>query len=204
MHLTFLGHSGFQIKTNNKIIYIDPYSPHLKLEKADLILISHADYDHFNEQSIRKIENRNTKIFSTKEVSSKILGCKTVRAGDEESVDGIHIEFIRALNPEHQDIIGFIICTEGKRIYFTSDTKYLPELENIHADIVLISIGGSTTMNFKTAAELVNKIQPMYAVPCHFGSIEGTIDDALKFKALVESSRKTKVFVMKENETLEF
>lgn len=204
MHLTFLGNSGFQIKTNNKIVYIDPYSPHLKLDKADLILISHADYDHFNEQSIRKIENRTTKIFSTKEVSSKILGCKTVRTGDKESFDGFLIEFIKALNPEHSEIVGFIICIEGKRIYFTSDTKYLPELESIHADIILISIGGSTTMNCKTAAELVNKIQPMYAIPCHFGSIEGHLDDALKFKALVESSRKTKVFVMKENETMEF
>ena len=204
MHLTFLGNSGFQIKTNNKIIYIDPYSPHSKLEKADLILISHADYDHFNEQSIRKLENKNTKIFSTREVSSKILGCKTVKSGEKESFDAIHIEFVKALNPEHEEIIGFIICIEGKRIYFTSDTKYLLELENIHADIVLISIGGSTTMNCKTAAELVNKIQPMYSIPCHFGSIEGNLDDALRFKALVESSRKTKVFVMRENETMEF
>ncbi len=140
MHLTYLFHSGFQIKTANKIIYIDPYSPHEKLDKADLILISHADYDHFNEQSIRKIENRNTKIFSTKEVSSKILGCKTVGAGDKESFEGIRIEFVKALNPEHKEIVGFIICAEGKRIYFTSDTKPLAELENIHADIVLISI----------------------------------------------------------------
>lgn len=204
MQLTFLGHSGFQIKTNNKIIYIDPYSPHAKLEKADIILISHFDFDHFNEQSIRKIENRNTKVFSTKEVSSRIFGCKAVKAGDKESVEGVMIEFVKATNPEHKEILGFILSLEGKRIYFTSDTKYLQELEIIHADMVIISVGGHTTMNYKTAAELVNKIQPMYTIPCHFGALEGTIDDALRFKNLVESSRKTKVFVMKEMQSENF
>ena len=50
-------------------------------------------------------------------------------------------------------------------------------------------------MNYKEAADLVNSIHPQYAIPTHYGSIVGTINDAIEFENMVDSSIQTKRFI---------
>ena len=45
-------------------------------------------------------------------------------------------------------------------------------------------------MDFKEAARLINEIKPKIAVPIHYGSIVGTIQDATDFVKLLHPNIK--------------
>ena len=71
-------------------------------------------------------------------------------------------------------------------------------MKDIKADVVIIPVGGTNTMNAKEAASAVKLIKPKTAVPIHYGKTEGTMDDALYFKELVEEE-KINVMILKED-----
>ena len=55
--IKWLAHAGFQIKTDGKIIYIDPYEGEYS-EKADLILVTHSPHllDHVEPEEVYVVE----------------------------------------------------------------------------------------------------------------------------------------------------
>ena len=53
-------------------------------------------------------------------------------------------------------------------------------------DIALIPIGGHYTMDYKEAAEYVNKIAPKKVIPTHYGTLVGSKDDGEAFRKLVD------------------
>ena len=73
---------------------------------------------------------------------------------------------------------------EGKRIYHSGDTDLIPEMKKIKADIALLPVGGTYTMNPEEAAEAVRTINPEIAIPMHYGGIVGSIEDAEKFREM--------------------
>jgi len=205
MQLKWLGQSSFEIKTDGLVIYIDPAYGEYP-DKADVILISHFHYDHCSLETVRRIRKDDTTIISTKEVASQIDECRAVQAGEEGLIGNITVTIIPAYNINRkgkethskEDTIGFLINAEGKKIYYTSDTDFIPEMKDIKADIVIIPVGGTNTMNAKEAASAVKLIKPKTAVPIHYGKTEGTMDDALYFKELVEEE-KINVMILKED-----
>ncbi len=62
-------------------------------------------------------------------------------------------------------------------------------MKNIKADIVIVPVGGTYTMNAQEAAEAVNTIKPKVAIPIHFGDIVGSRADAEKFASFVKDAQ---------------
>ena len=62
----------------------------------------------------------------------------------------------------------------------------IPEMKNIQADIMLVPVGGTYTMNAEEAARAVNMIKPETAIPIHYGYIVGSGDDAERFRDLCD------------------
>ena len=56
----------------------------------------------------------------------------------------------------------------------------------MRCDIALVPVGGTYTMNAKQAAELINRIRPAVAIPTHYGSVVGSMDDAVVFAEKVD------------------
>ena len=50
-------------------------------------------------------------------------------------------------------------------------------------------------MDFKEAANLINEIKPKIAVPIHYGSIVGTMQDAINFERLLHSEIKCEILM---------
>jgi len=206
MDLKWLGQSSFEIKTDGLVIYIDPYYGEYA-DKADVILVSHFHYDHCSLETIRKIRKDDTTIIGTSEVASQLDGCREVCTGEKGIIGKMEITITPAYNTRNigkekhtrEDTIGFLINTEGKRIYYSSDTDFIPEMKDIKADIVIIPVGGTNTMDAKEAASAVKLIKPKTAIPIHYGKTAGTIDDALYFKELLENEQIT-VIILKEEE----
>ena len=75
---------------------------------------------------------------------------------------------------------------EGKKVYHAGDTDLTPEVKSVIADVVLLPVGGTYTMDAEQAALAANLIKPEVAIPMHYGSIVGSEEDAEKFKDMCD------------------
>ncbi len=203
-----LYHSSIRIEKAGIIVYCDPYEIEGNPHDADFILITHEHYDHFSIDDVKKIMNDDTIIIS---VPNVIYAVKEVQPNEEKLVavkpnesydfNNVLIETVAAYNrlkPFHQKQkgwVGYIVQIDGIRIYIAGDTDDLDELKTIKCDVAMVPVGGTYTMNYKEAADLVNLIHPQCAIPTHYGSVVGTIEDAIKFENLVDNSIETKRFI---------
>jgi L-ascorbate metabolism protein UlaG (beta-lactamase superfamily) len=61
-------------------------------------------------------------------------------------------------------------------------------MEKIGCDIALLPVGGVFTMNFEQAAQAVKLINPLYAIPMHYGrEIPGSKGFGKSFVQMVNS-----------------
>ena len=196
-NIEVLCHSSIKI-SKNKIIYIDPFKIEEDYHDADLIFITHDHFDHYSEIDIDKVRNENTVIIVPEELLVKVLkqGFRqdyiiTVDPGDIEMVSGIRFEAIASYNidkqfhPKENAWVGYIIEVGGIRYYIAGDTDVTEENRKVKCDVAFVPVGGTYTMDFKEAANLVNEIKPKIAVPTHYGSVVGTSQSASEFLKLL-------------------
>ena len=208
-NIEVLYHSSIRI-SKNKVIYIDPFKIDKNYNDADIVFITHDHFDHYSEEDIDKVINENTTIIIPEELLTKILrkginknAVITVESNKEYMVQGIKFETIPAYNtsktfhPKENDWVGYIITLDGIRYYIAGDTDITEENRKVKCDVAFVPVGGTYTMDFKEAAQLINEIQPKIAVPIHYGSVVGTKQDATDFIKLLHSSIKG-IILMKQ------
>ena len=197
--IQWLGHAGFLLEGEGKKIYIDPFriaqEPAFD-DRADILLITHEHYDHCSPDDIRKVRKSDTTTLIPENCSLEFKGdARRVAEGDILAdgleIKGTRIEVVPAYNidkPYHPRGlgVGYIVELEGLRIYHAGDSDFIPEIEAINADIALLPIGGTYTMNEEEAANAAAVISPGFTIPMHYGS-EGINGDPERFKALVHS-----------------
>ena len=204
-----LYHSSIKIK-DNKIIYIDPFKIDKDYNDADIVFITHDHFDHYSEEDIDKVINENTTIIIPEELLTKLLrkginknAIITVEPNEKYMVQGIKFETIPAYNtnktfhPKENGWVGYIITLDDIRYYIAGDTDITEENRKVKCDVAFVPVGGTYTMNYSEAAELVNIIKPKIAVPIHYGSVVGTKQDATNFIKLLHSSIKG-IILMKQ------
>lgn len=191
--------SSLRINYNNYIIYFDPYLINNEYNyDADYIFITHSHYDHFSKEDILSIKNSKTKIIIPFELENEIsnLGfikdnILLVRPNENYKVDNINFSTVPAYNinknfhKKEYNWVGYIINLD-KIIYFAGDTDNIPEIRNIKCDIACVPIGGIYTMDVVEAADLIKNIKPSITIPMHYKTIVGTVEDAYKFKNMLE------------------
>ena len=194
-NITINTQSSIRIDGSKKI-YVDPYKRKKASHDADIIFITHAHYDHFDEPSLRNAAREDSIIVCPASMladvkrmnisAGKVIG---MSAGETEEVSpAIKAEAVPAYNlnknfhPKANGWLGYIITMDGIRYYTAGDTDALPELEDVDCDIAFVPVGGTYTMTASEAAGLVNKIHPEIAVPIHYGTIVGRAADADTFK----------------------
>ena len=208
-NIEVLYHSSIRI-SKNKVIYIDPFKIDKNYNDADIVFITHDHFDHYSEEDIDKVINENTTIIIPEELLTKILrkginknAVITVESNKEYIVQEIKFETIPAYNtnktfhPKENDWVGYIITLDGIRYYIAGDTDITEENRKVKCDVAFVPVGGTYTMDFKEAAQLINEIQPKIAVPIHYGSVVGTKQDATDFIKLLHPSIKG-IILMKQ------
>ena len=208
-NIEVLYHSSIRI-SKNKVIYIDPFKIDKDYNDADIVFITHDHFDHYSEEDIDKVINENTTIIIPEELLTKILrkginknAVITVESNKEYMVQGIKFETIPAYNtnkpfhPKENNWVGYIITLDGIRYYIAGDTDITEENRKVKCDVAFVPVGGTYTMDFKEAAQLINEIQPKIAVPIHYGSVVGTKQDATDFIKLLPPSIKG-IILMKQ------
>lgn len=168
-----------------------------------LFLLTHDHYDHYSEEDIDKVINENTVIVIPEELLTKVLkkginknAIITVEPNQKYMVQGIKFETVPAYNtnktfhPKENGWVGYVIEINGIKYYIAGDTDITEENKKVKCDVAFVPVGGTYTMDFKEAAQLVNQIQPKVAVPIHYGSVVGTKQDAEEFIKLLHTNVK--------------
>lgn len=211
MQITWIGQAGLLIRTEGKVILIDPYLSdsvgrtdpakrrRVPVDEAlfavtpDVMLFTHVHLDHFDPETIEK--------FFAKEGPITVLA----PAGSWQAArayGGAHnyvlfdrgtewtegaIRFI-AVPAVHSDpaAIGVVIEAEGKRVYITGDTLYskkiLSELPEGIDLIVLPVNGAGNNMNMADAARFAQESGAKTAMPVHCGMMDGLDPAGFAFK----------------------
>ena len=204
-----LCHSSIRF-SKKKIIYFDPFKIEENYNDADVIFITHDHYDHYSEEDIDKVVKEDTIIVVPEDLKTKLLkkGWKeeniiTVRPNEIYTVKNIEFKTIPAYNvnkqfhPKENAWVGYSLEIEGVTYYIAGDTDITEENKKVKCDVAFVPVGGTYTMDYKEAAELINEIKPKIAVPTHYGSIVGSKKEGDKFSKLVNSEIKV-VILMKE------
>ena len=202
-----LCHSSIKLNTE-KIIYFDPFRINENYHDADIIFITHDHYDHYSEEDIDKVEKTGTGIVAPEDLLAKLLkkgfqkeNIITVKPNESYTVKNIKFTTIPAYNinkqfhPKENKWVGYLIEIDGSSYYIAGDTDITEENQKIKCDVAFVPVGGTYTMNYKEAAELINIIQPKVAVPIHYGSIVGTEQDAANFSKLVSPEIKVEILM---------
>lgn len=201
-NIEVLYHSSIRIN-KEKTIYIDPFKIDRNYNDADIIFITHDHYDHYSEEDIDKVINENAVIVIPEELLTKVLkkginknAIITVKPNQKYMVQGIKFETVPAYNtnktfhPKENGWVGYVIEINEIKYYIAGDTDITEENKKVKCDVAFVPVGGTYTMDFKEAAQLVNEIQPKVAVPIHYGSVVGTKQDAEEFIKLLHTNIK--------------
>lgn len=192
------------MRTENKVIYFDPaymttyfstYSDKTefskwpnpidglpnRLEKADIICISHHHKDHCKKVTINRLRKRGTKVFAPKTCMAELGGdsfqivyTNDIIQIDKETilevVDAYNTEIGSSTQKQHRKGkgCGYILTLGELKVYHLGDTDFLPEMkskENI--DIAFVPMGGKFTMDADEAIEATKAIKPTIVIPIH-------------------------------------
>ena len=190
IEITFIGHASLVIKSNDKIIHLDPFSKltdYSVLPKADLILITHHHQDHLDLNAINLLLKENTSIICTqkcKEGVDSLSNIIVMKNGDKQKLLNIVIEAVPAYNlvnkRENGEFYhptgegnGYILTIAGKRIYIAGDTENTPEMKALRKiDIAFLPMNLPYTMTPDMVADAVKSFKPEILYPYHFGETE--------------------------------
>ncbi len=204
LSVKWLGHASFQIKTDGKNIYIDPYEGRYT-EKADVILVTHSHYDHCDVHKINEARKENTVIIAPADCAQRIRGdVRTLSPGDRVTVRGVNIGAVQAYNhkrfkspgiPYHPRGlgVGYLLTIGDKTIYHAGDTDLIPEMRQLKdIYLALLPVGGTYTMDIAEAVEAAMVINPKVVIPMHILNA-----DPMEFKRSLEARSQIKVVVLK-------
>lgn len=81
---------------------------------------------------------------------------------------------------------GYVISSEGKRVYISGDTSATPEMKALqNIDVAFVTMNLPYTMDIEEAADAVLAFKPKVVHPYHYRGQNG-LSDIKKFKQVVE------------------
>ncbi len=204
MKIEVLNHASIRL-SGNKIIYFDPYEIKNDFNDATYIFITHDHYDHYDEESLKKVINKNTVLIipSCLKEKAKYLTDKVyvVEPNKNYVINDISFETIPAYNiqknfhEKQKQYLGYNVLIDNTKYYIMGDTDCTPEANNVKTDICFVPIGGTYTMDEVEASDYINYIKPKKAVPIHYGSIVGSMQCATNFKKLVNKEIEVEILI---------
>ncbi|MEM3532316.1 MAG: MBL fold metallo-hydrolase [Candidatus Methanomethyliaceae archaeon] len=209
--IKWLGHAAFQIRGKDKIVYLDLGEGAKPSDKADLVLISHSHWDHFDPKVIERVTKADTLVIAPKDCAKNLkANVKTIEPGESLKIGDLEVMAVHAYNvkrfrspgvPFHPKGfgVGYVLTIDGKSIYHAGDTDLIPEMKELkRVDVAILPTGDTYTMDNSEAAEATLTINPKIAIPMHRWTT-----DPEEFRRKVEAGSRVSVRVLKEGEEIE-
>jgi L-ascorbate metabolism protein UlaG (beta-lactamase superfamily) len=212
--VTWIGHASFLVQFNDLNVLIDPnFANWLFLLKRikrsgmriehlppiDLVLLTHAHFDHFHKPSLRRLPHPKIALmpwgmgdlahnlgfgrivelewwesFSHRDWSVTLTPCKHWGA--------------RVLRDSHRGYGGFVLEHQGRRIYHAGDSAYFDGFKDIgrncRPEIALLPIGAYHPESFRhvhmgpdEAVRVFKDLRAQWMVPMHYGTFRLGFED---------------------------
>ena len=177
MEIVWLGHSSFRIRAREATVITDPCPPSTGYDigkpTADVVSLSHAHDDHTY----------------LKAVAGKPI---VVDGPGEYEISGA---FLTAIPTYHDGEKGgergknrvFVIEMEGIKICHLGDLGHVPTADQAEgmtgADVLMIPVGGDSTIDGAKAAEIVPTLDARIVIPMHYKTpvSKGDLESADRF-----------------------
>ena len=197
MDITYLGHSCFRIRGSQAIIITDPFPPGLGYtlgkQTADIVTVSHGDPSHSYAQGV--------------------TGAHTIKGPGEYEIAGV---LVLGVTTFHDAVKGqtkgkntvYLFEIDGVNICHLGDIGHIPtddQLEQIGSiDILMVPVGGVSTINANMAAQIVRKVEPKIVIPMHYKTAKTKrdlepVEAFLKEMAVTLAEPRPKLAVTKAN-----
>ena len=170
MEIVWFGHSCFRLKGKEATIITDPFPKNLgypmKKHTANIITISH---EHPHHSFVEGIGN----------------DPKIIRRPGEYEISNV---FIKGISTYHDanggELLGknvaYIIEIEDIKICHLGDLGHIPSPEQSEqmtgTDILIVPVGGVSTINAAQAAETISLLSPKIVIPMHYKTDAITIN----------------------------
>ena len=213
--LTFIGHSSFFLQTAGKAILIDPNFAkwlfvlkrlrrpglHIRdLPPIDLVLVTHAHFDHLHRPSLRAIARHTERLrgFAPSIVLPhnvidlvEDLGFREIielRWWESSDFDGLKITHVpsrhwgaRIVKDDYRCYGGYVVRSGKESVYHAGDTAYFDGFHEIgrrlHPELSLLPIGAYNPPAFRVnhtspedAVRAFVDLGSRWMVPMHYGS----------------------------------
>ncbi len=162
MDITWLGHSCFRLKGSHTTIITDPYPPGLgySLGKpgAHIVTVSHQHEGHSYVQGIGDEPRRVTGPGEYEISGVLIIGIATFHdreKGEERGKNTVYVMEIDEISICHLGDLGHVLRAEQ-----------VEEIDNV--DVLLLPVGGVSTIGASMAAEVVRQLEPKVVIPMHY------------------------------------
>lgn len=184
MEIVWLGHSSFRIRAREATVITDPCPPStgytIGKPTADVVSLSHAHDDHTY----------------LKAVAGKPI---VIDSPGEYEISGA---FLTAIPTYHDGEKGgergknlvFVIEMEGIKICHLGDLGHVPTADQAEgmtgADVLMIPVGGDSTIDGAKAAEIVPTLDARIIIPMHYKTpvTKGDLESADRFLKEMQST----------------
>ena len=177
MTITWFGQACFRIEAKEGSLLIDPFSKEIGLKppriKDDVVLVTHQHMDHNN------IEDANPEAFIIQNPGEyenhgiAIRGIQTFhdnKEGTERGLNTVYVIKAEDMTIAHLGDLGH-----------TLTDKQIEDIGDV--DILMIPVGGTYSIDAKTATEVITQIEPKVVIPMHYkvGGLAVPLDGPEKF-----------------------
>ncbi len=185
-------HAGLDLKRRAPIL-IEPEDL-----DVDIFTCTHNHQDHTDPETVRRVKNKDAIAFVGPHPSCDVFRHEGVEQGRIHPAwphhflqfKDVEIHGTFALPTDDTDLnhMGFVFqFGKGPRIYVTGDTDYselLVSAAKRQPDVVITCInGGFNNLSHWEAADVVGKIKPKLAIPCHYDMFADNMVDPKQFRA---------------------
>jgi len=212
--ITWIGHASFLVQFNDLNALIDPNFANwlfllkrikrsgLRIEdlpRIDLVLLTHAHFDHFHKPTLRRLPHPKIAImpWGVGDLAHNLGFERVVELEWWESFSqgGWHVTLTpskhwgaRVLRDFHRGYGGFMLEHQGRRIYHAGDSAYFEGFKDIHKscrpEIALLPIGAYHPESFRNLHmgpdEAITAFKDLHArwlVPMHYGTFRLSFED---------------------------
>jgi L-ascorbate metabolism protein UlaG (beta-lactamase superfamily) len=198
MDISWLGHSCFRIKGNQAVIITDPFPPDLGYtlgkQTASIVTVSHQHPSHSYVDDING-EPRIIRGPGEYEISGiLIIGIATFHDSVRGQTRGKNTVYL-------MEIEGISICHLGDLGHVLS-SEQVEEIGDI--DVLLLPVGGVSTINAAMAAEVIRQVEPKVVIPMHYKTPSlkrelDPVDDFLREMGVGQIEPRNKLSVSRTN-----
>lgn len=218
--ITWIGHASFLVQFTDLNVLIDPNFANwifllkrikragLKIQDLppiDLVLLTHAHFDHFHRPTLRKLPAPKIGVmpWGVGDLARDLGFDRIVELQWWESFSHADWKVMltptkhwgaRVIRDEHRGYGGFILEHQGRRIFHAGDSAYFDGFKEIGArcppEIALLPIGAYFPDSFRhvhmgpdEALKVFQDLKAEWLVPMHYGAFK------LSFEALDEPPR---------------